>query len=72
MTPSLPPIGGDRPGRQRPATDVPVVDNQLVKKGQVLFVVDRPRYEQALAEAGADVAYYQALAAENGVRPAAA
>ncbi len=46
-------------------TEVPVVDNQLVKKGQVLFVVDRPRYEQALAEAGADVAYYQTLAAEK-------
>ena len=36
-------------------TDVPVVDNQLVKKGQVLFVVDRPRYEQALAQASTDV-----------------
>lgn len=46
-------------------TDVPVVDNQLVKKGQVLFVVDRPRYEQALAQASADVAYYQTLAAEK-------
>ena len=46
-------------------TEVPVVDNQLVKKGQVLFVVDRPRYEQALAEASADVAYYQTLAAEK-------
>jgi p-hydroxybenzoic acid efflux pump subunit AaeA len=46
-------------------TDVPVVDNQLVKKGQVLFKIDQPRYQQALDEASADVAYYQALAAEK-------
>jgi p-hydroxybenzoic acid efflux pump subunit AaeA len=46
-------------------TDVPLVDNQLVKKGQVLLVIDQPRYQQALAEANADVAYYQTLAAEK-------
>lgn len=46
-------------------TDVPVIDNQLVKKGQVLFKIDQPRYQQALDEASADVAYYQALAAEK-------
>lgn len=46
-------------------TDVPVTDNQLVTKGQVLFTVDRPRYQQALDEAEADVAYYQALAVEK-------
>ncbi|AJI95369.1 efflux transporter, RND family, MFP subunit [Yersinia ruckeri] len=46
-------------------TEVPVVDNQLVQKGQVLFVIDRPRYEQALAGAEADVAYYQTLATEK-------
>ncbi|CAM3668488.1 p-hydroxybenzoic acid efflux pump subunit AaeA [Rahnella bruchi] len=46
-------------------TDVPVIDNQLVKKGQVLFKIDQPRYQQALDEANADVAYYQALAAEK-------
>ncbi|MFV8800313.1 p-hydroxybenzoic acid efflux pump subunit AaeA [Yersinia sp. LJYL362] len=46
-------------------TDVPVKDNQLVQKGQVLFVIDQPRYQQALAEAEADVAYYQTLAAEK-------
>lgn len=46
-------------------TDVPVVDNQLVKKGQVLFKIDQPRYQQALDEASADVAYYQALASEK-------
>lgn len=46
-------------------TDVPVIDNQLVTKGQVLFKIDQPRYQQALDEASADVAYYQALAAEK-------
>lgn len=46
-------------------THVPLQDNQLVKKGQVLFVIDQPRYQQALAEANADVAYYKTLAAEK-------
>ncbi|WP_147200038.1 p-hydroxybenzoic acid efflux pump subunit AaeA [Pantoea sp. MBD-2R] len=46
-------------------TDVRVRDNQLVKKGQVLFVVDQPRYQQALNQAEADVAYYQALVSEK-------
>lgn len=31
-------------------TQVPVVDNQWVKQDQVLIVVDRPRYEQALLD----------------------
>ncbi|WP_425591545.1 p-hydroxybenzoic acid efflux pump subunit AaeA [Brenneria roseae] len=46
-------------------TDVRVTDNQLVKQGDVLFVVDQPRYHEALAQAEADVAYYQALAVEK-------
>ena len=46
-------------------TDVRVRDNQLVKKDQVLFVVDQPRYQQALNQAEADVAYYQALVSEK-------
>lgn len=46
-------------------SDVRVHDNQLVKKGQVLFVVDQPRYKQALDQAEADVAYYQALVSEK-------
>lgn len=46
-------------------TDVRVSDNQLVQKGQVLFVVDQPRYQQALDEAQADVDYYQALVDEK-------
>lgn len=46
-------------------TEVPVHDNQLVKKGDVLFVIDRPRFQKALDEAQADVAYYQAIASEK-------
>lgn len=46
-------------------TNVNVHDNQLVKKGQVLFTIDQPRYQKALAEAEADVAYYSVLAQEK-------
>lgn len=46
-------------------TEVPVHDNQLVKKGDTLFVVDRPRYQKALDQAQADVEYYQALVSEK-------
>ena len=46
-------------------TQVNVKDNQLVKKDQVLFVIDQPRYQKALEEAQADVAYYQTLAQEK-------
>lgn len=46
-------------------TAVNVHDNQLVKKGQVLFTIDQPRYQKALEEAEADVAYYDALADEK-------
>lgn len=46
-------------------TEVDVKDNQLVHKNQVLFTIDQPRYQKALEEADADVAYYQALAAEK-------
>ena len=46
-------------------TEVLVKDNQLVAKNQVLFVIDQPRYQKALAEAQADVSYYQALAEEK-------
>ncbi len=48
-------------------SQVNVKDNQLVKKDQVLFVIDQPRYQKALAEAEADVAYYQTLAQEKRV-----
>ncbi|WP_053087563.1 efflux RND transporter periplasmic adaptor subunit, partial [Enterobacter bugandensis] len=46
-------------------TDVSVEDNQQVKKGQTLFVIDRLRYQQALNIASADVNYYRTLAAEK-------
>ena len=46
-------------------SQVNVHDNQLVKKGQVLFTIDQPRYQKALEEAQADVAYYQVLAQEK-------
>ena len=32
-------------------TQVNVHDNQLVKKGQILFTIDQPRYQKALEEA---------------------
>ena len=41
-------------------TEVAVHDNQLVQKGQLLFVVDRPRYADALSRADAAVASAQA------------
>jgi multidrug resistance efflux pump len=37
-------------------TEVAVHDNELVHKGQLLFVVDRPRYTDALAQADAAIA----------------
>lgn len=40
-------------------TAVPLRDNQPVKKGDLLLVVDKPRYQEA------DVSYYQALAEEK-------
>ncbi len=46
-------------------TEVRVHDNQLVKQGEVLFVVDKARYENALAQANAQVA---ALQVEKGRR----
>ncbi|EOC1555111.1 p-hydroxybenzoic acid efflux pump subunit AaeA [Cronobacter dublinensis] len=46
-------------------TSVDVHDNQLVKKDQVLFTIDQPRYQKAQEEAEADVAYYQALVNEK-------
>jgi len=46
-------------------SDVPIHDNQLVKKGQILFVIDQPRYQEALNQAEADVRYYQTLVSEK-------
>ncbi|AUX92071.1 p-hydroxybenzoic acid efflux pump subunit AaeA [Mixta gaviniae] len=46
-------------------TDVRVRDNQYVKKGDVLFTIDQPRFQKTLAEAEADVQYYQSLVDEK-------
>jgi multidrug resistance efflux pump len=45
-------------------TNVSVRDNQLVKRGQVLFVIDRARYELALKQAMAAVAAQSATLAQ--------
>ncbi|MGD1827137.1 Multidrug resistance efflux pump EmrA [Chromobacterium violaceum] len=45
-------------------TEVKVSDNQLVKKGQVLFVVDRAHYELALRQAEAALAAQRATLAQ--------
>lgn len=45
-------------------TDVRVVDNQTVKKGDVLFIIDRPRYQLALEQASATLASQQAALAQ--------
>ncbi|MDN0076166.1 efflux RND transporter periplasmic adaptor subunit [Crenobacter sp. SG2303] len=45
-------------------TEVKVRDNQLVKKGQVLFVVDRARFELALRQAEAALASQRATLAQ--------
>lgn len=50
-------------------TNVNIHDNQLVKKDQILFTIDQPRYKKALEQAEADVAYYQVLAQEKRRRP---
>ena len=40
--------------------EVRVADNQTVKRGDILFVIDRPRYRLALEQADADLASRQA------------
>jgi multidrug resistance efflux pump len=47
-------------------TDVKVIDNQTVKKGDLLFVVDRARYENAVAQAKANLNAAQAAARAAG------
>lgn len=46
-------------------TQVNVVDNQLVSKDQILFIIDQQRYQQTLAQAQADVEYYQTVLDEK-------
>jgi multidrug resistance efflux pump len=45
-------------------TDVLIHDNQGVRKGDPLFVIDRPRFELALRQAEAAIAAQQALVDE--------
>lgn len=47
-------------------TDVKVVDNQVVKKGELLFVIDRARYLNAVAQAEANLAAAEAAARAAG------
>jgi multidrug resistance efflux pump len=46
-------------------TQVMVHDNQMVKPGDVLFVVDRPRYALTLAQSDAAIASARATLAQN-------
>jgi len=45
-------------------TEVLIHDNQAVQKGQILFLIDRPRYQLALSQAQAAVDHQQALVDE--------
>lgn len=45
-------------------TEIRVSDNQAVEKGDVLFVIDRPRYQLALEQAQANVASQQVALAQ--------
>lgn len=45
-------------------TDVRVVDNQAVRKGEILFVIDQPRYRLALEQAQANVAAQETALAQ--------
>ncbi|WP_027485680.1 HlyD family secretion protein [Rhodanobacter sp. OR87] len=53
-------------------TRVAVKDNQLVKKGDLLFVVDRDRYQLIADQAEADLAAAEAAAAAAGANTSAA
>ncbi|MDH7640493.1 efflux RND transporter periplasmic adaptor subunit [Sphingomonas oryzagri] len=57
IVPVAPDVGGL-------VTDVLVHDNQPVKKGQILLVIDRPRYQLALAQARASLATQKAALTE--------
>lgn len=57
----LVPVAADVSGL---VTEVRVGDNQFVKKGDVLFVIDRPRYQLALQQAEATLANQQTALAQ--------
>jgi multidrug resistance efflux pump len=52
-------------------TEVKVHDNQLVKRGQVLFVIDHARYALALKQAEAALAMQNAGLAQANAKPRA-
>jgi multidrug resistance efflux pump len=54
-------VAPDIPGL---VTEVDVRDNQVVHRGQVLFVVDQPRYQFAAEQAAANLASQEAILAE--------
>ena len=47
-------------------TQVAVVDNQQVKKGDLLFTIDKSRFEYAVAQAQANLAAAEASARADG------
>lgn len=53
-------------------TQVPVVDNQFVHQGDLLFVIDQDRYKYAVAQAEANLAAAEASARAAGANIAAA
>ncbi|WP_421850214.1 efflux RND transporter periplasmic adaptor subunit [Novosphingobium sp.] len=57
----LVPVAADVSGL---VTEVRVGDNQVVNKGDVLFVIDRPRYQLALQQAEATLANQQSALAQ--------
>jgi RND family efflux transporter MFP subunit len=57
IVPVAPDVGGL-------VTDVLVHDNETVRKGQILLVIDRPRYRLALAQARANLATQEAALIE--------
>ncbi|MDE8652832.1 efflux RND transporter periplasmic adaptor subunit [Novosphingobium album (ex Liu et al. 2023)] len=57
----LVPIAADVSGL---VTEVRVSDNQVVKRGDVLFIIDRPRYRLALAQAEASLVGQQTSLAQ--------
>src|SRR3546814_15417041 len=60
------PLAADVSGR---VEEVHVRDNQVVRKGELLFTIDRVRFRNALAQAAADVAVPRATPAAADDQP---
>src|SRR5260370_37638494 len=66
-------VVGIAPQVSGPIVDLPVVDNQHVKAGDLLFAIDCPPYEARLARASADLALAgKEVAAQGKSIPSAA